>query len=75
MTYVDPFQNEPPDLNQGRVDSWDDVFKHGDPCSVCSLSATMNDRRGACYVGLVGGLSRLCYDCNTTKATLEDEKE
>ena len=75
MTYVDSFQNEPPDLDQGRMDSWDDIFKHSSWCSVCSLSATMSDHRGARSVELVGGLSRLCYDCNTTKATLEDEKE
>ena len=53
MTNVDSFQNEPSDLDQGRVDSWDNIFEHGILCSVCSLSATMSDRRGARYVGLV----------------------
>ena len=53
MTNVDSFQNKPLDLDQGRMDSWDNIFEHGDWCSVCSLSATMSDRRGACYVGLV----------------------
>ena len=75
VTNVDSFQNEPSDLDQGRVDSWDNIFEHGDWCSVCSLSATMSDRRGAHCVGLVEGLSRLCHDCNTTKVTLESERE
>ena len=53
MTNVNSFQNEPSDLDQGHVDSWDNIFEHGDWCAVCSLSATMSDRHGTRYVGLV----------------------